>query len=118
MSREASLLRILAANANIQKHVSIMLEAKANELAKSRSWACCHLKPHTYEDHVKQLKEPLKLHEQIVEVLDGLTKVENGLGRHLGLLIGSHEDASEFEGMGGTGGFNMGGMFDLGGDLK
>ena len=32
MSREASFTRILAANALIQKHIAIILEAKAKEL--------------------------------------------------------------------------------------
>ena len=113
MSREESFLRILGASAQIQFHLSVILEAKAKELEKSRNWACAHLLSHTYETHKTQLEEPLKLHEQLVEVLDGITKVENGMAKSLGLVLG--DDGSDSMG---SGGFSLDGLFDKDGDIK
>ena len=112
MSREKSLQRILAAGAQIQLHLSYILAAKALEIAKSRNWTCSHLMPHTYENHKKQTVESLKFHEQLVELLDGITKVENGLAKNLGIVLG--EDGTDA--MGG-GGFSLDGLFDKDGGV-
>ncbi len=115
MSREHSFLRILAANAKIQMHVSYILESKAKELEKSRNWTCRHMLDTAFGDHDSQLKESLKVHEQLIEVIDGITKVENGLARNLKLLVGQDESGG---GLDGDSGIGLGGMFDFGGDMK
>lgn len=107
MSREKSYTRIIAANASMQEHIAVILEAKARELEKTRNWACNHLLPLTYEDHKSLLEEPLKLHEQMVEVIDGITKVENGLAKNLGIVLEEDDDSTDMLG----GGFSMGGLF-------
>lgn len=114
MSKEQSYLRIIAANASIQKHIAVILEAKAKELEKSRIWTCSHLHPQQYEDHKDLLEEPLKVHEQMIEIIEGITKVENGLAKNLSILLEEEEDN---EGMFG-GGFDLNRMFDGSGDGK
>jgi hypothetical protein len=107
VSKEQSLTRILAAGAQIQMHLSYILAAKALEIGKTRNWACGHLLTETYENHKKQTQEPLKFHEQLVELLDGITKVENGLAKNLGIVLGE----TDADAMGG-GGFSLDGLFD------
>lgn len=114
MAREESLIRILAANAKLQLHMAVILEAKGTELAKSRNWLCAHIRPDGYPDHDQQLKEPLKIHEQIVEVLDGIVKVENGLAKNLEILIGPEEEQESF----GSGGLLFNNIFGSDGDIR
>lgn len=115
MNKEASFFRMLEVNAQIQRHVSVILEAKAKELRKSRNWVCSYLQPQGFEEHKSQLEEALKLHEQMIEVIEGITKVESSLNKNLGSVLGAEEGGS---GMLGGEGFPMGGLFDGGGELK
>ncbi|WP_188541609.1 restriction endonuclease subunit S [Paenibacillus segetis] len=107
MSREQAYLNMLGAAAQIQWNVAMILEAKAVEAEKVRNWILNHVHEDCYEDHEKQLTNPLEIHEQLVEVLEGLTKLQNGLCSNLKTLLPSEEESS--------GGGAMGGLF--GGDL-
>ncbi|MMZ63246.1 hypothetical protein D3C76_170910 [compost metagenome] len=111
MSREQAYLHILDANSKIQSNVAIILEAKAVEAEKVRNWILNHVHQGSFETHEKQLSEPLSVHEQLVEVVEGLTKLQNGLCSNLKSLIVSDDDSS-----GGDGDF--GGMFSGSFDME
>lgn len=100
MERAESFLRMLQASAKMQHEISLILEAKANEAEKSRDWICVHLNHKSYENHEDQLKKPLDMHEQFVELIDGLTKMENALAKNLKVVLNKKEDSS-FGDMGG-----------------
>jgi len=100
VERAESFLRMLQASAKMQHDISLILEAKANEAEKSRDWICVHLNHKCYETHEDQLKKPLDMHEQFVELIDGLTKMENALAKNLKVVLNKKEDSS-FGDMGG-----------------
>lgn len=109
MSREHALINMLDAAAKIQWNVAMILEAKAVEAEKARNWTLNHFQAHSFESHDKQLSEPLGLHEMLVEVIEGLTKLENGLCSNLKTVLTSDSDDSD----GDSGG--LGGLFGSGG---
>lgn len=114
MERSESFLWMLRASAKMQHDISLILEAKANEAEKSRDWICIHLNHKCYDNHEDQLKKPLEMHESFVELIDGLTKLENALSKNLKVILNKNEDLSS-GGMDGFGG--LGGMFGgMGGD--
>lgn len=109
MSRERSMARILTANVKLQKYMADILEANAEELAKARNWLCDHTQPRDFPDHLVQLKEPIRVHQQIVHVLNGIARIEHGLARNMGIVFGPEDDSGEY---------TVGGMLDGVGDNK
>ncbi|BFH60954.1 restriction endonuclease subunit S [Paenibacillus azoreducens] len=109
MSREQAFLHMLDAASKMQWSIAMILEAKAVEAEKVRNWAINHLTVDAFQTHNEQLKEPLQIHEQIIELLEGLTKLENGLCSNLKAVLVQEESGglSEDDGMFGSG-------FDLG----
>ncbi|MBU5440838.1 restriction endonuclease subunit S [Paenibacillus sp. MSJ-34] len=109
MNREETYLHILDASAKLQWNISMILEAKAVEAEKVRNWALNHLSEHAFTSHEDQLKEPIAIHEQLVEVIDGLTKLEHGLAHNLRVILNRDADSGGdgFDGM-------FGGNFDIG----
>lgn len=115
MSRENAYLNILDSAAKIQWNVAMMLEAKALEAEKARNWTLHHLHAHSFSDHESQLSEPLGVHDQMVEVIEGLTKLENGLCSNLRAILTSSGSGGDDSG----GGFgDMFGGMGLGDDEK
>ncbi|MEO2206306.1 restriction endonuclease subunit S [Paenibacillus pabuli] len=108
MSREQSLILMLDAAAKMQWNIALILEAKAIEAEKVRNWALNHLNGETFLTHGDQVAEPLKMHDQLVEMLEGLTRMETGLCNNLKAVM---VDNSAEEG--GMDGGMFGGM-DLG----
>ncbi|WP_010271023.1 hypothetical protein [Paenibacillus senegalensis] len=107
MDRTDIYLGILESTAKMQQNISIILEAKAAETEKSRVWLAHHVHPGYFEhDHESQVKLSLEIHEQLVELINGLTKMEWGLGRNLKILLNQDQQES-------TGG--LAGFFDTGG---
>lgn len=95
MSREHAYLNMLDAMAKIQWNVALMLEAKALEAEKVRNWNLNHVHANSFEDHENQLTKPLGVHEEIVEVIEGLTKMENGLCSNLRSLLSPSSSGGE-----------------------
>lgn len=95
MSREHAYHLTLDAIAKIQWNVAIILEAKANEAEKIRNWLCTHITNDTYQVHNEQLKTSLQLHEQNVEIIEGLTKLCNGLSRNMKVILNPDNDESD-----------------------
>ncbi|ANS75590.1 restriction endonuclease subunit S [Paenibacillus yonginensis] len=116
MSREHAYVNILDAAAKIQWNVAMILEAKALEAEKARNWTLNHLHASSFSDHESQLGQPLNVHEQMVELIDGLTKLENGLCSNLRAVLstsgGGSGDSDGFGdmlgGLGGLGGLGFG----------
>lgn len=108
MTREESFLKMLESTSNIQFHICIILEAKAMEAEKSRNWFCTHVNAAGYPDHGEHVKQAVEVHEQLVAVIGGLTKLEYGLGKNLRVILGHQEDSSS--------GGGLGGFFDQGED--
>lgn len=110
MNREEAYLSMLDAAGKIQANIAQILEAKALESEKSRTWICGNVRCESFARHEDQLKKSLELHEQLVDVIDGLTKMENGLSKNLGVVLNRNDDSSgDFGGMGDL--FGMGGGF-------
>ncbi|MEF2967934.1 restriction endonuclease subunit S [Paenibacillus sp. M1] len=112
MSREQAYMEILDAAVKIQWNVALILEAKAVEAEKGRNWILNHIHAESFDDHEKQLSEPLDVHEQLVELVEGLTKLQNGLCSNLKTLL-----PPESEDSGGDDG-DFGDMFGGGFDLE
>ncbi|WP_308635567.1 restriction endonuclease subunit S [Paenibacillus silvisoli] len=114
MSRETAYIRMLDASAKVQWNVAMILEAKAVEAEKVRSWLLNHVTADTFQDHQDQLKSAIHVHEQLVEVIDGLAKLNHGMTHVLRAALRQLDDM----GMGGgpmNGLDNMlGGNFDMG----
>ncbi|MDF2814890.1 MAG: restriction endonuclease subunit [Paenibacillus sp.] len=106
MKRSDFFMQMLDASVSMQYNISVILEAKANEASKSRDWILNHLNHLTYDNHVDQLKVPLEYHEQFVELIDGLTKLENALAKNLTVVLNKPEETS-----GGMDGTDFGNFF-------
>ncbi|WP_138496615.1 restriction endonuclease subunit S [Paenibacillus pinistramenti] len=103
MSREHAYLNILDAASKIQWNIAMMLEAKALEAEKARNWTLNHLHGSRFSDHATQLSQPLEIHDQLVEVIDGLTKLSNGLCSNLRAVLSSANGGEDGSGSGGFG---------------
>ncbi|WP_307589505.1 restriction endonuclease subunit S [Paenibacillus wynnii] len=101
MSREKAYLQMLDSTATIQWNIAMILEAKAVEAEKVKQWTQHHIHAKAFASHEEQLKESLSIHEQIVELMEGLTKLENGLYSNLKAVLGSGEEEGGGEGFGG-----------------
>jgi hypothetical protein len=95
MRREEAYHLTLDAIAKIQWNVAMILEAKATEAEKVRNWLCTHITNDTYVAHQDQLTTSLQLHEQNIEVIDGLTKLCNGLSRNMKVILNPDGDESD-----------------------
>lgn len=111
MNREEAFLTILDATAKMQFHVAGMLESKAVEAEKVRNWLILHIRDEAFARYDEQLKQTLDVHELLVEVIDGITKMESGLARNIEVVLNRTEADS---GGGGFGEFFSSG--DGGGD--
>jgi hypothetical protein len=94
LNREESYLTMLEATAIMQEHISAILQAKAAEAAKSKCWICNHLHDGAFADKEDQLKQSLEVHEKVVEVIEGLTKLENSFSKNLKVLLNENEGDS------------------------
>ncbi|NWL88830.1 MULTISPECIES: restriction endonuclease subunit S [unclassified Paenibacillus] len=111
MSREQAYLHILDAASKVQWNVAMILEAKALEAEKVRNWVLHHVHHASFEEDEKRLSEPLDIHEQVVEMVEGLTKLQNGLCSNLKTVLTSAEEEGDKEG-------SLDGLFGGGFDLE
>lgn len=96
MDREQAYLRMLSSTANMQWNIAIMLEAKAAEAEKLRSWVCNHLHSHSFSSQQSQLGQSLQMHDQVIEVVDSITKLNQSMVSILKAVL--QPDAEENEG--------------------
>lgn len=110
MSREQSLILMLDAAAKMQWNIALILEAKAIEAEKVRNWALNHLNGEAFLTHGDQVAEPLKMHDQLVEMLEGLTRMETGLCNNLkAVMVDNSAEEGVMDG-GMFGGMDLGDM--------
>lgn len=92
MSRDESYYKILQSVSQFQYNISLILEAKAAEASRSSQWLCHHMSSSQFENHGDQLRKTVAIHDQLIEVIDGLTKMELSLSKNLQALIGEQEN--------------------------
>lgn len=86
-SREDAFLQMLDATVKMQWNISMILEAKAVESEKVRNWTLNHMHAADFECHEDQMKEPLLVHSQLVEMIEALTKMETSLCSNLRAVL-------------------------------
>lgn len=111
MNRTESYLSILDATAKIQLNVALILEAKALHAEKSSNWICRHLSADAYESNADHLKQANSVHEQLIAVIEGITKMEVAFAKNLGILIAEDDEDNSGQGSGG----GLGDLFGLDG---
>jgi len=94
MDRAAAFLDMLSSSAKMQEHIASILEAKAYEAEKARSWVCTSLHESTFTNCDEIHKTTLLVHDSIVEVIEGITKMELGLAKNLNIVLGDQEGDS------------------------
>jgi hypothetical protein len=100
LDRDQAFIEMLGVAAKMQFDVSLILEAKAIEAEKAKNWLCNHLSSAEFYDHEAQLMQAIEIHQLMIDVIDGLTKLENGLGKNLMIVLG-HNKSSGDSGFGG-----------------
>lgn len=85
-------LMIVKAAADIQQNISIMLEAKAAEAEKLRSWICNHIHTHTFEENEMKLQQSMSMHQQVIAMLDGITRMNQGIVAIMNAAMPSSDD--------------------------
>ncbi|WP_282941174.1 hypothetical protein [Paenibacillus sp. RC67] len=93
MSRTNSYHRLLQSAASFQKNISLILEAKAHEATRSSRWMCTHLTSSHLGNHNDQVKRSIEIHEQLLDVIDGLTKMEQALTKNLQAILGDNNES-------------------------
>jgi hypothetical protein len=86
---------MLGVAAKMQFEVSLILEAKAVEAEKAKNWLCNHLSSADFNDYEDQLKQVIDIHQQMIDVIDGLTKLENGLRKNLVIVLGHNKSSGD-----------------------
>ncbi len=97
MTRREHFMSYLESTASIQREISFILEAKASEAEKARNWICFMTSSSSFKDQQTLLKETLNMHDQIVELIEGLIKMEQGLGKNLQALLGEEQSDMDFD---------------------
>lgn len=92
MNKTEASMKILQSAAKFQHNIAAIVEAKAEEAERSRHWICNHLREDKHENHAELVREIISIHFHILEVIDGLTHMENALAKNLRVLM---EEAEE-----------------------
>jgi hypothetical protein len=92
MSREQSYMRMLSSAANMQWNIAVMLEAKAAEAEKMRSWFVNHVTGHSLGAEQAQLGQSLQIHDQVIEMIDGMTKLNQGMVSIIKAVVPQDDD--------------------------
>ncbi|MEK8131271.1 hypothetical protein WMW72_25520 [Paenibacillus filicis] len=104
MSRADAYHRMLMSAAKFQHNIALILEAKAVEAERSCQWICGHVSGEHFENHGDQLKGTVDIHDQLLEVIDGMTKMERALAKHLSVLLGEPDSDGGSDDSGGEAG--------------
>ena len=93
--RNETYIHIMDAMARIQGNIAFILEAKAIEAEKNRNWLCEFVQDGAFSDHKEQVKQAIVVHEQLIEVIDGIVKMECGMSRNLKVLLNKNEEETD-----------------------
>ncbi|MCL6459918.1 MAG: hypothetical protein K6T85_18135 [Gorillibacterium sp.] len=96
MSRDQSYLLMLEASALMQQSISRILTAKMEEAKINQVWISSQLLPSQYEDASGLHKQSMELHDQLIEVIDGIAKMEFGLARNLKIILNRDEPQQSY----------------------
>ncbi|MDF2927542.1 MAG: restriction endonuclease subunit [Paenibacillaceae bacterium] len=99
MKRSSIMLDMLESTALMQEHVAVILEAKAREAEQRQYWVYGNMQVHCYPGCEEFHKHSLEQHENIVDVIAGITRMEQGLAKNLNLLL-HQEDSADSGGFG------------------
>jgi predicted AAA+ superfamily ATPase len=91
LNRPELFLQMLDSTARLQRDIAHILEAKVVEAEKSRNWICNHLFADELEDREQDMRRTGGIHDHLVQVIDGITKMENALVRNLQALLKQSE---------------------------
>jgi len=86
-AREEALHATLEALAKMQQDIAAILHAKATEAEKAKNWVLNHLGEGSFPVPPERLSVCLQIHEQQIEVIDGLTKLCSGLSRNMKMIL-------------------------------
>jgi hypothetical protein len=100
VSREESYLKILDAAEKYQASIAFILEAKIIEAQKSQDWIRKHMQQSLIAPE-EQFKLSMEIHEHIVELLEGLTKMEQSLGNNLKVILNRDDGGTDDAGLSG-----------------
>ncbi|MFX3632608.1 MAG: restriction endonuclease subunit S [Candidatus Pristimantibacillus sp.] len=98
MNREQAYMRMLGTTANMQWNVAIILEAKAEEAEKVRNWICNHISSDSFIGDQYQLKQSVQMHGQVIDVLDGINKMNQGIVSVLRAVLQKDQDGDQHDG--------------------
>lgn len=107
MRREDAYHVTIDALSKMQWNVAVILESKASEAEKVRNWLVANLNAEAFPVQTDRLSICLQLHEQHIELIDGLTKMCNGLSRNMKMILNPDDGGSSdgmsagYEGFGG-----------------
>lgn len=87
MLKEKSAMKILEASTRMQWSVAELLEAKAIEMEALREWLMHTLKASAFPSENDLVMQTVAYHSLLIEILQGVTKLEAGLASHMDLLI-------------------------------
>jgi hypothetical protein len=93
--RDQAYIAMLEVAAKMQFEVSLILEAKALEAEKTKNWLCNHLLSAEFNDYEDQLIQAIDIHKQMIDVIDGLTKLENGLRKNLVIVLEHNKSSGD-----------------------
>lgn len=94
MDRTDLYMQMLDATAKLQYEISLMLEARVIEATKSQNWICQHMNGANLEGHDHKMKVTGEVHESVIDLIGGLTKLENALNHQMKALLGKNQIGS------------------------
>jgi hypothetical protein len=83
---------ILDSAGRMQASIARVLEAKAGEARINQEWITRQLKAADLTSAGDVHSLALEMHDQLIDVLDGLTKMETGMVRNLKVLLGEEDE--------------------------
>lgn len=91
--------------AEIQDSIADILEAKALEMEALRDWVLHTVHNSEFDSENDVVLQSCGFHDQLIHLLDGITKMERGFARHLELLLEEEEMLGDGSGFGGLDSF-------------
>jgi hypothetical protein len=98
--RQESYQIMLAAAASMQKSIAEILGAKSAEADIAGGWLRSYVQPAQFDSPEGIHKQTLELHDELIELIEGITKMKKGLVRNLRIATGADQNGlSPYGGM-------------------
>ncbi|MDR6553934.1 restriction endonuclease subunit S [Paenibacillus qinlingensis] len=119
MDRTELYMQMLEATAKLQYEISLMLEARVVEASKSQHWICQHINAANLEGHDHKMNVTGEINESVIDLIDGITKLENALNHQMKAMLGKHPSGSALGlGLESDDAMGFGGLLPFGEDGK